>query len=273
MTHTIKIIHSIARFLQRQARNWIHCVPLIALLATSSVYADTKALVLVAGSTGGTGRLVVAQLIDAGYEVRAMVRDLDRGKEVLGPDIVLVKADVTKPQSLIAAVQGADFIISTIGASIKGEGNNSPETVDYMGAKALIDAAKAAGTKKFIMVTSGGTTWWIHPLNWFGGNVLKWKQKAEIHLRASGLTHIIVRPAGGLKDEPGNTQAIVFSQNDGIPSSISREDVATTVVKALQFKQANNKTFEIKNDEDGQVIGRVDWLNTFATMTEQSDNF
>ena len=160
-----------------------------------------------------------------------------------------------------------------IGAPIDGEGNSSPEAVDYTGILALIDAAKAASTKKFILVTSGGTTWWIHPLNWFGGNVLKWKHKSEIYLRESGLTHVIIRPAGGLKDEPGNATPIQFTQSDGIPSAIPRADVATVIVKALEFEQANNKTFEIQSTDEGQVSGQVDWLNTFRSMKQQSDNF
>jgi len=232
-----------------------------------------KGLVVVTGATGGTGQLVVKHLIAEGYEVRAMVRSLEKGKRVLGEGIAMLQADVTEPSTLPPVLAGADFVISTMGASGKGEGKASTEAVDYQGSLALIDASKSAGVKKFIMVSSGGVTWWFHPLNWLADDVLKWKHKAELYLRASGLTHVIVRPNGGLTDDPGNTNKIIFTQKDSFSSSISREDVAVVCVKTLIHSQADNKTFEILNSDDGLVSGTVDWIKTFDEMAVQSDNF
>lgn len=243
----------------------------LATLVSSQGFAGNKGLVVVAGATGGTGRLVIKHLQAQGYEVRAMVRDLEKGKKVLGQDIAMVRADVTAPGTLPPLLAGADFVISAIGSS--GKGKASPEAVDYLGSVALIDASKSAGIKKFIMVTSGGVTWWTHPINWFGGDVLKWKRKAEQYLRASGLTHVIVRPNGGLSDDPGNSNKIIFTQTDGFPSVVSREDVAIVCVKALANKEADNKTFEIRNKGNGQPTGNVDWKKTFSAMVLQSDNF
>ncbi|ARN73405.1 SDR family oxidoreductase [Oceanicoccus sagamiensis] len=243
------------------------------LLTTGNAIASDKGLVLVAGATGGTGKLVVEQLLQQGYSVRAMVRSIEKGKKVLGNDIELVKADVTQKETLAAAVNGTDYIISTIGTPIGAEGTNNPENVDYLGVVALIDTAKAAQSKKFILVTSGGTTWWTHPLNWFGDGVLTWKHKSELHLRASGLNHVILRPAGGLTDEPLNTKKIKFTQSDGIPSTISRADVAAVAVAALTHPESDNKTFEIQDDEEGQLSSEVNWQSTFEAMTIDSDNF
>ena len=235
------------------------------------VFAGGKGIVVVAGATGGTGRLVVKHLKAEGYEVRAMVRSLEKGRQVFGEDVTLVRADVTEPSTLPPLLAGADFVISAIGVS--GRGEASPKDVDYGGSIALIDACKSAGIKKFIMVTSGGVTWWTHPVNWFSGGVLKWKRKAEQYLRVSGLIHVIVRPNGGLTDKPGNSNKIIFTQNDGLPSSISREDVAIVCVKALLYKEANNKTFEVKNSDDGVLTSAVDWTQVFSAMKVQSDNF
>ena len=236
--------------------------------ASSQIVSDGKGLVVVAGATGGTGQLVVKHLRAEGYEVRAMVRSLEKGKRVLGDDIAMVQADVTEPSTLPPLLAGADFVISAIGS----RGKVGPEAVDYGGSVALINASKSAGIKKFVMVTSGGVTWRTHPLNWFYGDVLKWKHKAELYLRASGLTHVIVRPNGGLTDKPGNSKKITFTQKDSFSWSISREDVAIVCVKALAHKEADNKTFEIQNDDEGLVTGKVDWTKTFSAMVEQSDN-
>ena len=241
-------------------------------LTSSGTFAEGKGLVVVAGATGRTGQLVVKYLKAEGYEVRAMVRSMEKGKKVLGENIAMVRADVTKPSTLPPLLAGADFVISSIGVSGKGEAR--PEDVDYGGSLALIDASKSAGIKKFIMVTSGGVTWWTHPINWFSGGVLTWKRKAEIYLRGSGLTHVIVRPNGGLNDEPGNASKIIFTQTDGFPCMfISREDVAIVCVKALGYKEADNKTFEIRNSDEGLVTSSVNWTKTFSTLVVQSDNF
>jgi uncharacterized protein YbjT (DUF2867 family) len=243
----------------------------LATMPLFQVFAAGKGIVVVAGATGGTGRLVVKHLKAEGYEVRAMVRSLEKGRQVFGEDVTLVRADVTEPSTLPPLLAGADFVISAIGVS--GRGEASPKDVDYGGSIALIDACKSAGINKFIMVTSGGVTWWTHPVNWFSGGVLKWKRKAEEYLRVSGLTHVIVRPNGGLTDKPGNSNKIVFTQNDGFPSSISREDVAIVCVKALMHTEANNKTFEVKNSDEGMVTSAVDWTKVFSAMMVQSDNF
>jgi uncharacterized protein YbjT (DUF2867 family) len=247
---------------------FILCIGGVSLMS-SETCAGGKGCVVVAGATGRTGQLVVKHLRAEGYEVRAMVRSLEKGRIVLGEEIALVKADVTDPSSLGPLLDGADFVISAIGRS----GESSPEIIDYGGSVALIDVAKAAGIKKFIMVTSGGVTWRFHPLNWMSKNVLKWKRKAEIHLRASGLTHVIVRPNGGLIDDPAGTNRITFRQNDTFGRTISRDDVALVCVKALVHQAADNKTFEIQNDGDGVSVNDVDWEKTFGALVVASDNF
>ncbi len=123
------------------------------------------------------------------------------------------------------------------------------------------------------MVTSGGVTWRFHPLNWTGDNVLKWKRKAELYLRGSGLTHVIVRPNGGLSDTPANINKITFEQKDKFAMKIAREDVAVVCVQALVHKESDNKTFEIQNNDDGSMVKDVDWEKTFNAMVVESDNF
>jgi uncharacterized protein YbjT (DUF2867 family) len=238
-------------------------------LIPAAAFPESKGLVVVAGSTGRTGQLVVKHLVAEGYEVRAMVRSMEKGKRVLGDDISMVQADVTKPDTLPSLLDGADFVISAIGSARKA----NPEVVDYIGSVALIDAAKSAGIKKFIMVTSGGVTWRFHPVNWFSNDVLKWKRKAEIHLRGSGLTHVIVRPNGGLSDGAANENKITFEQDDKWGGKISRDDVAVVCVKALGYQEADNKTFEIQNDDEGLAVKDVDWAKTFGAMVVESDNF
>lgn len=69
--------------------------------------------------------------------------------------------------------------------------------VDWVGQKAQIDAAKAAGVKQVVLVSSMGGTDPENALNKLGdGNILQWKRKAEQYLMASGLTYTIIHPGG-----------------------------------------------------------------------------
>ncbi len=63
--------------------------------------------VLVTGATGKTGRRVVESLVSRGVGVRAMVRDIERGKmATLGMAVELVLADFDDPASISEAADG-----------------------------------------------------------------------------------------------------------------------------------------------------------------------
>lgn len=69
--------------------------------------------------------------------------------------------------------------------------------VDWLGQKAQIDAAKAAGVKHVVVISSMGGTDPTNALNKLGdGGILMWKRKAEQYLIASGLQYTIIHPGG-----------------------------------------------------------------------------
>ena len=61
-------------------------------------------VILVAGATGGVGKRVVQHLIEQNYQVRALVRDIERGKKMLGDQVELFEADITLPETLTPAL-------------------------------------------------------------------------------------------------------------------------------------------------------------------------
>lgn len=65
--------------------------------------------VLVTGATGKTGRLVAESLVNRGVGVRAMVRDIERGKmATLGMAVELVLGDFNSAETIAAAVEGCE---------------------------------------------------------------------------------------------------------------------------------------------------------------------
>ncbi len=228
--------------------------------------AADRGLVLVAGATGRTGRLVVSNLLEQGYPVRALVRDMERGHEILGDGVEFSEGDVRDIDSLRAAMQGVASLIITIGSSRKDDPDNGPEFVDYGGVKNLAQAAADTSVQQVVLMSSAGVTHEDHVLNQMFDNLLIWKLRGEDALRDSGVDYTIVRP-GGLMETPGDETAVVFEQGDSSTGMISREDVALVCVAALQVPAARNKTFEVFGGEEQPPN---DWTNLYSSL--KSDN-
>ena len=233
----------------------------LAGCTTTSQAAPKK--VLVAGATGQTGRLIVSELLAGGYEVRALVRDEAKARQLLGDKVELVKGDIKDPATLPSAFAGTDAVISAVGAR-GAKGPDRPEAIDYQGVKNLVDAAVANRSQQFVLVSSRSVTQPDNPLNKLFGNVLIWKLKGEDALRASGVAYTVVRP-GGLVNGAGGEQDIVFEQGDGVSeqSTITRADVARICVEALKYPEARNRTFEV-GARPGPPV--TDWRAKFAAL-------
>jgi putative NADH-flavin reductase len=100
-----------------------------------------------AAATGATGRLVLAQALDAGHEVTAVVRS--PGK--LPSGVTAVQADLSRPDPavLATAVAGADAVISALGATSKAEAG-----VAETGTRALIAAMEQTGTRRLVVLSA-----------------------------------------------------------------------------------------------------------------------
>ncbi len=236
-----------------------------AQAAESAADGNAKPLVLVAGATGKTGALVVAQLQAQGYPVRAFVRNAEKAAERLGPDVEAAVGDLRDPASIAAALDGVSVLVNAAGSGVPAADDNMPEHVDFEGARNLADVAAAAGVGHYVLVSSMGATHDDHVLNRLFNNILVWKRRGEEAVAASGIDYTIVRP-GGLNDESGNTQTIIFEQGDiqGEEMIISRADVARVCVAAIEHAEARNKVFEIYA-RDGEP--QSDFSGEFAALS------
>eukprot|EP00208_Stichococcus_sp_RCC1054_P005966 CAMPEP_0206148608 /NCGR_PEP_ID=MMETSP1473-20131121/37139_1 /ASSEMBLY_ACC=CAM_ASM_001109 /TAXON_ID=1461547 /ORGANISM="Stichococcus sp, Strain RCC1054" /LENGTH=357 /DNA_ID=CAMNT_0053546003 /DNA_START=45 /DNA_END=1118 /DNA_ORIENTATION=- len=218
----------------------------------------------VAGATGGCGRAVVARLVAEGVPVLALVRDYTKAANSLpgrDRDVDIRQVDVTQMMGLPEALRGQDALIIATG-SRPALDPLGPFNVDYQGTVNLIEAAKAAGVKKVVLVTSVGTDEPFFPLNLLWG-VLFWKKRAEEALQRSGLDYTIVRP-GGLVDAPRGNRVmggVVMAgpSTYGLPpkqqpGSILRSRVADVCVEALVEEAASNRVVEITQGDGTQPV-------------------
>ncbi len=195
--------------------------------------------VLVAGAHGNTGQRIVTLLARDGHTVRAMIRDASQADTVEALGASPVVADLEG--ALDEAVAGCDAVVFAAGSG----GHTGPEKtvdVDQDGAIRLVDAAVAAGVGRFVMLSSMGTR---DPESGPDSmrHYFRAKRAADDHLRDSELDWTIVRP-GSLTDEDGGglVRAAEVVEDGG---SISRDDVAATIVTALRTPNTVGKAFEL----------------------------
>jgi putative NADH-flavin reductase len=83
--------------------------------ATSGGSSQTRSMrLLIVGATGGTGRQLIAQALERGHAVTALVRNPSK-LELKHPQLTVVQGDVLDYHSVEAAVRGQEAVISALG--------------------------------------------------------------------------------------------------------------------------------------------------------------
>ncbi|WP_291455594.1 NAD(P)H-binding protein [Actinomyces sp. oral taxon 448] len=92
--------------------------------------------VLVIGSTGQVGRVVVEEALGCGFAVRAQSRNAARAQRSLPGGVEVVEASPSSADDLRSVVAGVDAVVLTHGGDMDGEGGSS----FYAAIPALLDA-------------------------------------------------------------------------------------------------------------------------------------
>lgn len=147
------------------------------------VAAIVRPTLAITGGTGFVGGHLLSATRAAGYKVRA----LTRGWRPEEPDITWLEGALDRPDSLATLVEGADIVIHIAGL-INAPDRAGFEAVNVAGTAAVIDAARAAGIRRFIHISSLAAR---EPgLSDYGWS----KAESEAVVAASGLDWTIVRP-------------------------------------------------------------------------------
>ncbi len=212
-------------------------------------------MILVTGGTGFIGRVLIRQLIEAGYPVRVLLRPSpDTPKLPRGVPLEVAVSSLSDPRGLQAAMVGVEVVYHLAGAEWQGSGANLLET-DIQGSRAVAEAAAQAGVDRLFTVSHlGADRASAYP-------VFKAKAIAEEHIRRSGVDFTILR------------SALVFGPNDGFTTGLARllyalpyvflmpgdgstllqplwvEDLATCLVWALDDERTRNMVYEIGGPE------------------------
>jgi uncharacterized protein YbjT (DUF2867 family) len=149
---------------------------------------------VVAGATGYLGKHVVRALERDGWAVRALARDPKRLGEVgeLCEDVFVGEA--TERETLEGLFAGADVAFSSIGIRHLHR-RPTYEEVDYQANLNLVEAAEAAGVRRFVFVSvlDGETVRELSPL-------VDARERVVERLGQSAMETVVLRPTGFFND-------------------------------------------------------------------------
>jgi uncharacterized protein YbjT (DUF2867 family) len=198
--------------------------------------------VVVVGGHGKIGRRLLRLLAERGDRARGLIRNPDHAAdlEAVGAEPVLCDLEAADAD-VAGAVAGADAIVFSAGAG-PGSGAERKRTVDLGGAVKSIEAAKASGVGRFVIVSSMGADD-PPPGDEVFAVYLRAKAEADRAVADSGLDYTIVRP-GRLTDDRG-TGRIEAGPHLGRRGQIPRDDVAAVLLATLDEPATIGKTFEV----------------------------
>ncbi|WP_100398702.1 SDR family oxidoreductase [Bacillus sp. FJAT-44742] len=200
--------------------------------------------VLVVGANGQIGKHLVSFIQEnESLEARAMIRKEEQASyfESLGAETAVVDLE-EDIEAIAKAAEGVDAIVFTAGSG-PHTGKDKTIMIDLDGAVKTIEAAKTAGVKRFIMISSFDTRRQaIQEAPASFAPYVAAKHYADEWLRAADLDYTIIHP-GLLTNDKGTGQikAAAYIKIDEIP----REDVAKVIVATLENEETIGKEFQI----------------------------
>jgi len=117
------------------------------------------------------------------------VRDQRKGAKLAALGCELLQGDVTDPEDLRRAVEGADAVVHLVAIRQGSERDFQRVMVD--GTHNLLAAAKDAGVGRFVLMSALGTSEETKDLVPYYR--AKWEMEGQV--RGSGLAHVIFRPS------------------------------------------------------------------------------
>src|SRR5688572_28925177 len=104
-----------------------------------------KETILITGATGLVGRCLVRRVLEAGYQVQAMVRAGSDRTGLEGLPVRFVTGDLAAPETLPAALSGAEVVVHAAAQVGDWRPVEGYRAVNVIGLEHMLIAARASG--------------------------------------------------------------------------------------------------------------------------------
>ncbi|MBM7842395.1 SDR family oxidoreductase [Herpetosiphon giganteus] len=213
-------------------------------------------MILVTGGTGYVGSRLIEKLRQRPEPVRVLVRTPEKAQKLVAGNISIVKGDVTDPESLLAAMKGVSTVIHLVAIIRERSGGITFERMNYQATVNVVDAAKAAGVKRFLHMSALGV------VNDPNLPYMDTKFRAQKYVEASGLEWTVFQPSVifGEGDEFINTLAdlvrrpLMIAPAPFVPvvgdgktkfQPVWRDDVIDAFIKALDDRSTIGQIYQL----------------------------
>jgi uncharacterized protein YbjT (DUF2867 family) len=223
-------------------------------------------MILVTGATGFIGRALIRHLVEAGHQVRTLIRPSSRTPNLpRSLPVEVVVSSLNDDRGLRAAMVGVDVIYHLAGSEWRGAYASLMQT-DIQGTQSVVRAGVDAGVDRLFFVSHlGADRASAYP-------VIKAKAIAEEFIRRSGIDYTILRSAVVFGPQDGFTMGlamllhalpVVFlvpGDGETLLQPLWVEDLATCMTWALNDDGTRNQMYELGGPEYltlNQVLGLV----------------
>jgi NADH dehydrogenase len=212
-----------------------------------------QGLVTVFGGSGFLGRYAVRALAKDGWRIRVAMRRPHLAPElrVMGDvgQIELVQANVRHPESIAAALDGAEAAVNLVGLLYES-GRQKFSALHIQAAKAIAEAATAAGATRLVQVSAIGANATSAAI------YARTKAEGEAAVRAAFPAATILRPSVvfGEEDDFFNRFAGMAAIAPALPligggktrfQPVYAGDVGAAIAAALTRPDAPGQTYEL----------------------------
>lgn len=241
--------------------------------------------VAIIGGTGFVGGYLTDALLAAGHEVSLLVRAGSEAKVRQSERIRTTSGDIASPEALRSVLGGCSAVIYNVGILREFPRRGITfENSQYQGLVQTIDAARAAGIKRLLLMSANGVK---QP----GTPYQETKYRAEQYAMQSGLDVTVLRPSVIFGDPEGKMEFATQLFNDMIRppipavsffsgrdpergavmmSPVHIGDVARAFVAALENDKTIGQTFALGGPEVlswrtmvcriAEATGRQKWI-------------
>ena len=195
---------------------------------------------------GGHGKVALALtplLVEEGHAVTSLIRNPDHAREVEEAGATPVVADVEQldVDGIAAVIADHDALVFSAGAG----GGNPDRTlaVDRDAAIRSMDAAVAAGVRRYVMVAYNGASpnHGVDPDNPFFAYA-EAKAAADEYLRSTDLSWTVLGPSRLTEGDPAGS-ILVAPRSEG-SGEVSRATVARVIAATLEANATVGRTIE-----------------------------
>lgn len=199
--------------------------------------------VFIVGGAGKVARRLARQLAMRGHVPRSLHRHPGQAEQLkeLGAQPVhgsLLELDL---DALARLMTGSDVVVFSAGAGGKG-GPEMTNAIDGRGLELAVAAAQRTGIRRFLLVSAFPDALRGKQVSDTFENYMAVKKQADVHLAATDLDWVIVRP-GTLLDSPGTGRV---RAGLAVPyGELPRDDLAATLLEIIEQPAVNRCIIEL----------------------------